>query len=52
MQKALVLDSNDVRKILAEHFKVDEKHILKSQYTYTVIQDGEVSPEESIPEKC
>lgn len=43
MQKAVVVDADDIKKILAEKFGVDEKNIIKSQYSYTVITD--VDPE-------
>lgn len=37
MKPAVVLDTNDIKKILAEKFGVPEENIVKSQYTYTVI---------------
>jgi len=37
MKKAVVVEPNDIKKILAEHFHVSEDNIIKSQYTYTVI---------------
>lgn len=39
MRKAIVVDADDIKKILAEKFGVDEKNIIKSQYSYTVITD-------------
>lgn len=39
MKPAVVLDNKDVIRIIAEHFGVDEKQVVKSQYTYTVITD-------------
>jgi len=39
MRKAVVVDADDIKKILAEKFGVDEKNIIKSQYSYTVITD-------------
>ena len=36
MQKAIILDSNDVKKLIAEYFHVDESAVIKSQYSYTV----------------
>lgn len=41
MRKAVVVDANDVKKILAEHFGVQEADIIKSQYSYTVMLDEE-----------
>lgn len=37
MQKGIILDAEDVKKIIAEHFGVDQKNVIKSQYSYTVI---------------
>ena len=37
MKNAVVLDANDIKKILAEKFGVPESNIIKSQYSYTVI---------------
>ena len=39
MRKAIVVDADDIKKILAEKFGVDEKNIIKSQYSYTIITD-------------
>jgi len=40
MKPAVVLDTNDIKKILVEKFGVPEENIVKSQYTYTVITAG------------
>lgn len=37
MKKAIVVDANDIKKILAEHFGVPVENVIKSQYSYTVI---------------
>lgn len=39
MKKAIVLDSNDIKKILAEKYNVPENNVIKSQYSYTVMFD-------------
>ena len=39
MKPAIVLDTADVKKIIAEHFGVKEDCVIKSQYTFTVITD-------------
>ena len=39
MKNAIVIDNNDVKKILAEHFNVPESNVIKSQYSYTIITD-------------
>lgn len=41
MKKAIVVDANDVRKILVEHFGVKEENVIKSQYSYTIITEKE-----------
>ena len=45
MKKAVVLDSNDIKKILAEKFGVPETSVIKSQYSYTVVMDEEKTNE-------
>ena len=37
MRKAIVLDGNDIKKILAEKYNVSESDVIKSQYSYTVM---------------
>ena len=37
MKKAIVVDSNDIKKILAEKYDVPVEYVIKSQYSYTVI---------------
>lgn len=36
MKKAIVLDTIDIRSIIAKHFGVDESNVIKSQYSWTV----------------
>ena len=40
MRNAIVLDANDIKKLLAEQFNVSESDVIKSQYSYTVILDN------------
>lgn len=37
MESAIVLNADDIKKIVAEKFHVAEKNVIKSQYTYTVV---------------
>lgn len=37
MKQAVVIDSNEVREILAEKFGVPVENVIKSQYSFTVI---------------
>jgi hypothetical protein len=45
MRKAIIVDANDIKKILAEHFGVAETDVIKSQYSYTVALDEEEAKE-------
>lgn len=46
MRKALVVDPNDIKKILAEHFGASEGNVIKSQYSYTIILNEEEQEEQ------
>ena len=37
MKKAIVVDSNDVKALLAERFNVPLENVIKSQYSFTVV---------------
>lgn len=37
MQRAVVVDANDIKGILAKHFGVDPDKVIRSQYSYTVV---------------
>ena len=39
MKKGIILEANDLKKIIAEHFNVDESKMIKSQYSWTVATD-------------
>ena len=39
MQNGIILNTEDVKRILAEYFNVDIKNVIKSQYSYTVIKE-------------
>ena len=41
MKNAVVVDANDVKKILTEHFGVKPDVVIKSQYSYTVITEND-----------
>ena len=41
MRKAVVLDADDIKKIIAEKFGVEIKDVIKSQYSYTVVLKDE-----------
>jgi hypothetical protein len=47
MKAAIVLDTDDLKKIIAQHFGVDEKSVIKAQYTFTVITGDEKENNES-----
>lgn len=46
MKKALIIEANDVKKIIAEHFGVKESDVIKSQYSYTVALEEEPKEDE------
>ena len=37
MKNALVVDTNDVKAILAKHFEVKPEAVIKSQYSWTIV---------------
>lgn len=37
MKSAIVLNAEDIKKIIAEYFDVDVTDVIKSQYSYTVV---------------
>lgn len=39
MKKAIVLTKKDLKKIIATYYGVDEKDVLPSKYSFTVILD-------------
>lgn len=42
MKKAIVVEQQDIKEMLAQKYNVPESNVIKSQYTYTVIlEDGE-----------
>lgn len=43
MRKAIVLDSDDIKTLIAEKFGVEPKDVIKSQYSYTVILKEDVN---------
>ena len=45
MKDAIVVEPNDIKKILAEHFNVSEDKVIKSQYSYIIITDEEKTHE-------
>jgi hypothetical protein len=45
MRNAIVVDTNDIKKILAEKYGVSESNVIKSQYSYTVILEPEKKEE-------
>lgn len=36
MTSGIILDADDIKKLIAEKFDVDEKDIIKSQYSWIV----------------
>ena len=42
MRKAVVVDVNDIKEILAEKFGVKPEDVIKSQYSYTIVLEESV----------
>lgn len=42
MKEAVVLSRADIRKILAQWYNVEEKDVLSSKYSFTVIKDSDI----------
>lgn len=36
MSDGIILDQNDIKKLIAEKYGVDEKDVLKVQYSYVI----------------
>ena len=43
MRKAIVLDLDDIKALIAEKIDVEPKDVIKSQYSYTVILKEDAS---------
>lgn len=41
MKDAIYVEVDDIKQILADHFKVDVKDVIKNQYTYIIIKDND-----------
>ena len=39
MTSGIILDADEIKKLIAEKFGVDEKNIIKSQYSWIVRKD-------------
>ena len=48
VKRATVVEPNDIKAILAEHFKVSEDKVIKSQYSYIIVQEDEKTCEVTI----
>ena len=39
MSNGIILDADDIKKILAEKFGVEEKDVIKTQYSWIIKKD-------------
>ncbi len=46
MKAAKVLNQKEIRKIIAEHFGVDEEQVINSKYSYIIIDKEEMNNED------
>lgn len=45
MQPGMILSAKDVKKIIAQHFGVDEDKVISSKYSWIVAEDKDVKQE-------
>lgn len=43
MSDGIILDADDIKRLIAKEFGVDEKDIIKSQYSWIVKKDSKKS---------
>lgn len=43
MSNGIILDADDIKKLIAEKFGIEEKDVIKSQYSWIVRTDNEKS---------
>jgi hypothetical protein len=41
MKKAIVIEEKDIKELIAKKYDVEEKDIIKSKYSYIIIQKEE-----------
>ena len=41
MKQAIVLDTNDIKNLIAEKYGVKPENVIKSQYSFTVTLEGD-----------
>lgn len=46
MYNAIVLEASDVKKIIAEKYGVDEKDVIKTQYSYIIAKSSDKGDDE------
>lgn len=45
MKKAVHYDADDIKEILAKRHNVDQKNVIRNQYSYTVVLEEDVEEE-------
>lgn len=40
MKKGIILEANDLKKIIAKYFNVNVSKVIKSQYSWTVVTES------------
>ena len=48
MKHAIHYDADDIKSILVERHGVDQKNVIRNQYSYTVVLEKEVKDEENV----
>lgn len=47
MKQAVIVEAKDIKKILADYYKVQEKDIMQNKYSYTIILEREENENEN-----
>ena len=47
MKQAVIVEAKDIKKILADYQKVQEKDIMQNKYSYTIILEREENENEN-----
>lgn len=50
MTSGIILDADDIKKLIAEKFGVDEKDVIKTQYSYIIKKDADCLKKDTITE--
>lgn len=52
MTEGIILEANDVKKLIAEHYDVPVENVIKAQYSYIVKKEDKKKSILNYPEGC